>query len=271
MKYLFIIIIFAVILLLYMRIEASLLKKSRINFSTSSKGLKIAHLSDIHIDMLYISTQRLISSLKQINPDIIIMSGDYINKEKDIPKFICLLKQISNFYPVYLSLGNHDHKALMHNSKRIASFINIMQETSATVLLNSNVRLVKNGTTYNIIGIDDLKHGKPDLKKAFHGILPPFKSSCLNVAFSHNPDMVLSLPQEKVDYFLCGHFHGGQIWMPFNLEFRMMRKEKLCNMGYRRGLHKLNGINMYISRGLGNVLFPFRFFSVPEIAIIQLP
>ncbi|MHB8066139.1 MAG: metallophosphoesterase [Ruminiclostridium sp.] len=247
------------------------MNKSVINFSTSPKGLKISHLSDIHINKLYISSRRLISSLKQTNPDIVIMSGDYIETQKNIPKFIALLKEITNLYPVYLSLGNHDHKALKHNKKNIASFINIIEETGATVLLNSRITINKNNKFYNIIGIDDLKHGKPDLKQAFHGILPSFNSDYINIAFSHNPDMVLSLPKDKVDYFLCGHFHGGQIWMPFNLEFRIMREEKLCKMGYRRGLHKINGISIYINRGLGNVIFPFRFFSIPEIAVIQLP
>jgi predicted MPP superfamily phosphohydrolase len=116
-----------------------------------------------------------------------------------------------------------------------------------------------------------LRHGNPDIKKAFESILPSVQSNCINIAFSHNPDLTLSLPKGQVDYFLCGHFHGGQIWMPFNLEFRLMRSEKLCRMGYRRGFHKINGINIYINRGLGNVVFPFRFFSVPEIAVLQLP
>jgi uncharacterized protein len=271
MVYLIIFISLVFILLLYMRIEVSILNKSIINFSTSSKGLKIAHISDIHISKLYISSQRLIASLKQINPDIIIMSGDYIETQKNIPKFIKLLNEITNLYPVYLSLGNHDHKALKHNKKNTASFINTVQEAGAIVLLNSNIRINKNNNFYHLIGIDDLKHGKPDLKKAFHGIVPSFNGGDINIAFSHNPDIALSLPKQKVDYFLCGHFHGGQIWMPFNLEFRIMRGEKLCKMGYRRGLHKLNGINIYINRGLGNVIFPFRFCSIPEIAVIQLP
>src|SRR5689334_8062700 len=117
MMYLIIIISLITILLFYMRIEVSFLKISLINFSTSSKGLKIAHLSDLHINKLYISSRRIIASLKQINPDIVIMSGDYIESQRNIPKFIKLLKEISNLYPVYLSLGNHDHKALNHNTK----------------------------------------------------------------------------------------------------------------------------------------------------------
>ena len=261
----------AAILLLYMRIEVLFLNESLINFSTSSKGLKIAHLSDLHVNKLYITSHRLLCSLKQNNPDIVIMSGDYIENQKEIPKFINLLKKITKNYTVYISLGNHDHEALKHNKMYMDSFISTIQETGATVLINSNIRVNKNNKSYNIIGIDDLKHGNPDIENAFHGIIPSLNSNCINIAFSHNPDMVLYLPKDKVDYFLCGHFHGGQIWMPFNIEFKLMRREKLSKMGCRRGLHKINGINIYINRGLGNVVFPLRFLSKPEIAVIQLP
>lgn len=272
MKYFLFIILLLVIILIYMRIEASILQKCFINFSSSPRGLKIVHLSDIHINKLYISNMRLINTIIRIHPDIIILSGDYIERLIDIPKFIKLLSEIASNYPVFLSLGNHDHLAFKKNNNlNKEDFIRHIQQTGANVLMNANTNIVKNGLTYNLIGIDDLKYGNPDLELAFKGILPFKNADCLNIAFSHNPDTVLSLPKEKVDYFLCGHFHGGQIWMPFNLEFKILRREKLCKMGYRRGLHKINGINIYINRGIGNVIFPFRFLSTPEIAIIQLP
>lgn len=271
MKYTVISITIIVILLVYMRLEASFLKRNMLNFSTNSKGLKLVHISDVHINMLYISSYRILSVLNRIQPDIVIMTGDYIEKKKNIPKFIRFLKEFTSEYTVILTLGNHDHKALNYNIKETEDFINAIEDAGATVLLNSSIRINKSDKLYNIIGIDDLKRGKPDVEKAFKDIVPSVKSGYINIALSHNPDMVLKLPKEKVDYFLCGHFHGGQIWMPFNLEFRLLRSEKLCRMGCRRGLHKINGINVYINRGIGNVIFPFRFFSVPEIAVMQFP
>lgn len=266
------IILIAIILtLIYMRFETTFLARSVLNFSTNTKGLRIVHLSDIHINKFYVSEQKLLTYLRQADPDIIIMSGDYIETVKDIPKFINFLEAISNNFPVYLTLGNHDHKALHYDKKTIADFVKAVEATGATVLINSSIRIAKEDITYNLIGIDDLKHGNPDNKKAFKEIKPSFDSGIINIIFSHNPDIIFALPRYKVDYFFCGHFHGGQIWMPFNLEFRLMRKEKLSKMGYYRGLHKVNGINIYINRGMGNVIFPFRFFSTPEMAIIQLP
>lgn len=257
--------------LAYMHFETTLLKKSSITFSKSSKGLKIVHLSDIHINKLYISADKIVKSIAEIKPDIILLSGDYIEKEKNIPEFIKFLCPIAASYPVYLTLGNHDHKALKYNIEKISSFINLIYKTGAAVLLNESIRIEKNNTHYNIIGIDDLKHGNPDINRAFKDIVPSIDSDCINIVFSHNPDIVLSLPPEKVDYLFCGHFHGGQIWMPFHLEFKLMRKENLSKMGYYRGLHKIRGINIYINRGLGNVVFPFRLLSRPEIAGIQMP
>ncbi len=260
----------AVLLLIYMIFETTLLKKNYINFSKSSKGLKIAQLSDLHVNHLHIGKKKLASALRDVNPDIVVITGDYIETTNDIPKALDLIKTLADDFPVYLTLGNHDHKALLNIKNGVESFINQLNQTGAIVLNNECKSIYKNNTTYNIVGIDDLKRGKPDLDKAFRNIDSSSRDS-INIVFSHNPDMLLELPKEEADYFLCGHFHGGQIWMPFHLEFRILRREQLCKKGYRRGLHKINGIVVYINRGLGNVLFPLRFLSVPEIAVIQLP
>ncbi|WP_024833650.1 metallophosphoesterase [Ruminiclostridium josui] len=259
-----------ILLLVYMLFETILIKKNYINFSKSSKGLKIAHLSDLHVNHIHISNKRIVNALKEINPDVVLISGDYIETENDIPKALDLIKAIADIFPVYLTLGNHDHKAHLNKKDGVQGFIVQLEETGALVLNNSSTSILKNNTTYNIVGIDDLKRGKPDLAKAFANI-DSSTHNRINIVFSHNPDTVLTLSKDQADYFLCGHFHGGQIWMPFHLEFKILRKEQLCRMGYRRGLHKINGIVVYINRGLGNVLIPLRFFSVPEIAVIQLP
>jgi hypothetical protein len=58
--------------------------------------------------------------------------------------------------------------------------------------------------------------------------------------------------------------------MPFGLEFRLFRKEPLGRTGIRRGLHMVNGIPLYLTRGIGNVIFPLRLGARPEITIIDL-
>jgi predicted MPP superfamily phosphohydrolase len=41
-------------------------------------------------------------------------------------------------------------------------------------------------------------------------------------------------------------------------------------MNVIRGLNDVEGHKIYINRGVGNVLFPLRFCSLPEIAFIEI-
>ena len=263
------------LILIYMYIEAGWLKVSRIDFTKSRKGLKVLHISDVHINMLRISTKKVKEIIKQENPDIILMTGDYIEKPIQTSVFLDFLQKIKQSNKTYICLGNHDYKAYKGKNdgkdkgrnEGLEIFIREIRNLHVEVLINSSVNIQKNSFNYNLIGIDDLREGNPDIKKAVEGCCP----AATNIAFSHNPDLVLQLSRKHANYFFCGHFHGGQIWMPFGLEFILLRKDKLCYMGIKRGLHKINGINVYINRGLGNVEVPLRFFSRPEISIYNIP
>jgi len=266
MYYLFSLLVLIMAVLLYMMYEARNVKVERIEFTLSKKGLKIIQLSDIHVKFLRVPAATIKSIIDKEKPDIIIMTGDYIEKPLHIEKFLGFLAQISGNIPVFLCLGNHDYRAF--KTKKAEFFIKALEENGITVLVNRTVGFKKGNIIYNITGIDDLSEGKPDINKALESAS---KEAFVTIAISHNPDIVFDIPKGKVDYLFCGHFHGGQIWMPFHLEFRMLRDEKLCKMNITRGLHKVNGINLYINRGLGNVCVPLRFLSKPEITVFHLP
>ena len=264
MIYIYLILI-TVIFILYMRFEAGRVKVESVKFTLNTKGLKIIQISDVHMKYLKISPQKIKSIICAEKPDIIIMTGDYIDNINQVDKFIRFLNIIKSDAVIYLCMGNHDYKAF---NTEIDDFISALEDIGVIVLHNKAICIQKNSRKYNLIGIDDLNAGNPDIEKALSFC---DKDANINIAFSHNPDIILKIPKGKVDYLLSGHFHGGQIWMPFNLEYKLLRKEKLCKMGITRGLHRLNGINSYINRGLGNVCFPLRFLSRPEVTVFYMP
>lgn len=254
-------------LYIYMNIEARWLKVERLDFSHKNTGLKIIHLTDLHVYLTRISAAKIRRVINSEKPDLILISGDYINIPLHASKFLDYLSTISKGYRTIICLGNHDLRAFSDNPLGLSNFISEIEALQVEVLVNENVVVEKDGKKYNIIGIDDLRNGHPDIEKATAGCIPDSP----RIAITHNPDLSLKIPGKSVDYIFCGHFHGGQIWMPFNLEFFLLRKEQLCRMGIKRGLKRINDMNVYINRGTGNAVVPLRFLSRPEILVCTIP
>lgn len=94
------------------------------------------------------------------------------------------------------------------------------------------------------------------------------------ILLSHNPDFIEEINTDKVDLMLSGHTHGGQVTI-FGLYAPIMPsawKPHLKNTGqkYRYGWKELNGVQLYVTTGVGMGKFPFRFFAPPEIVEITL-
>lgn len=258
------------LIFIYMHIETRLLSIKNINLhnlqSTKNiKPIKIMQISDVHICKMYISTKKIKKAIKNSNPDIIIFTGDYFESSSQISDFLNFLDEIIFNETVFLGLGNHDHSVLK-NKFSIDSFKKDLASRNIELLINKTETISLHNRVLNITGIADITQN-PDVETIFENFN---KISEFSLVFSHNPDMLLQLPPDNVDLFISGHFHGGQIWMPFDFEFKLLRKEKVIDLGFKRGFHTYKGMNLYINKGIGNVMFPFRLFSVPEITVFHI-
>lgn len=256
-----------VILYLYMSFETTWLKVERLDFSSDGKGLRIMHLTDLHVNMTSIPAKKIREVVDTEKPDVILVTGDYIDKPIHAADFLKYLHTFCKGYRTIICLGNHEIRAFKTNTAGLENFISEIEALQVEVLRNKTVIVEKAGKKYNIIGINDLRQGSPDIEKAMIGCIP----GAPKIAITHNPDLALSIPGKIVDYMFAGHFHGGQIWMPFYLEFLILRDDQLCKMGIYRGLKRINDIKVYMNRGLGNGVVPLRFLSRPEILICTIP
>jgi|LFRM01.2.fsa_nt_gb predicted MPP superfamily phosphohydrolase len=268
MKYLIAFAALVILLLAYMFIQAMSYKTRHYELSGGAE-FRFLHITDIHIGLLFISSSRIKNTIEETKPDFILISGDFLDRPKHIKKLEKWLKGIECGIPTYAVLGNHDHQCFKKYPNFKNEFMQLMKRLNIQILVNETVVLNdrNNSAALALVGLDDCKSGVLFDKQIFEGLKNRYK---FVLAFSHNPDAVLHVPEGSVSLFIAGHFHGGQIWLPFKLEYMLLRKDKVSRMGHIKGLTYIRNNRVYISRGLGTVLVPFRFFSVPEVTVFNI-
>jgi len=235
-------------------------------------GFRIAQLSDIHLDD-YTEPFLLRDAVKQINrmnPDAVFLTGDFVTHGL-VPKrfelgtaWQCanLLNQIQcpNRYGV---LGNHD---VVVGSQEVTK---ALTANSITMLVNEYVPIERGGARFWLAGLDDPVAGLPNPEKTIPESIRNIPDEPI-VLLSHAPDYaddLLKLPSGKaVSLMLAGHSHGGQIRLPW------IGPLNLPEMGrkYVEGWFRLQNLQLYVNRGLGTVVVPFRFDCPPEITLLTL-
>ncbi len=269
------------------------------------KEFKILHFSDLHIgkrtSVYFLNKlQRKISAFQ---PDLIVFTGDFLcnaqfgNKEK----LLSFLKNIQAPYGCYAVLGNHDYAQTVYindqgdydkNEKEGLSLIykglsrlfstkkfnkkvtlsaqqiplnrellDFLKQTPFQLLHNQTVQIKVKDSFLNITGLGEYTLGRCLPEEAFKNYRPDFPG----ISLLHNPDGFFLLKSYPSDIVLCGHTHGGQIYLPW-----IWKKFTLLeNRHLRHGLFYLHQKWLYVSRGVGSIM-PFRWFSLPELVQIKL-
>ncbi len=172
-----------------------------------------------------------------------------------------LIKIIGNKIPVYYVTGNHESRVREYNeleSKLI--------ENGVTVLKNESVKIEKDSSFINVIGVDDPSFGMS--AKDIFDTVSELKTDGYDVLLSHRPELFETYCESGAELVLCGHAHGGQVRIPF------IGGIVAPNQGlfpeYTAGSYKSGSTEMIVSRGLGNSIIPLRVNNPPELVVITL-
>lgn len=231
--------------------------------NADASSLHVLHLSDMHIENISISPKQLYEILKDEKIDLIALTGDFLDRERTIPKlipYLQVLRKLNAKHGIYAVFGNHDY---ILQKEAFDQLRNVFRDLGCKTLQNENTAITVNGARLNIIGIDDHCTKRSDLKKSYKGIAEGF-----NLVLTHDPNVVLDMEAYDFDYLLSGHFHGGQICWP--KPYHLATMGELVRMNIIKGLHFCHGKPFYISEGLGQTLFNIRVGSRPEITIHHL-
>ncbi|MBL7769752.1 MAG: metallophosphoesterase [Flavipsychrobacter sp.] len=250
------------------------------NLPAAFKGLRILQISDIHSGSFTdpIAVQKGVDRIQQLNPDIILFTGDLVNdRAVEMEPYKEIFSQLKAPLGVYSVLGNHDYgdyfqwESRAAKEKNLADLIQLHADMGWRLLMNEHVVLEREGEKIALIGIENWgakanfpKYG--NLSNAYKGAAEyPFK-----ILMSHDPshwDAEVRQTYPDIDLTLSGHTHGMQFgvelpgfkWSPVQYIYKQWA-----------GLYETERQKLYVNRGFGFIGYPGRVGILPEITILEL-
>ena len=233
-------------------------------------GYRIAHISDLHNAEMGKDNEKLLSMLREAEPDIIAITGDLIDsRDTNIEIALHFAKEAVKIAPCYYVTGNHEARVSEYNDLKEG-----LNELGVIVLEDEKVEIEQYGEKIVLLGVDDPSfqtdylHG--DSVTVMRGNLQELKNEeyAYRVLLSHRPELFETYVESGVDLVLSGHAHGGQFRLPF--VGGLVAPNQGLFPKYETGLYTCNSTNMLVSRGIGNSIIPFRFNNRPEVILIEL-
>jgi predicted MPP superfamily phosphohydrolase len=225
----------------------------------SFHGFTILHLSDLHIECFVDTGEKLSRLLEDLSYDLCVITGDFRLKsngsyDRCLDLMHRLVQSISCPYGIIGIPGNHD----------FIEMVPALEQSGIRMLVNEHIRVGDEKGSIVFAGIDDPHfYGTDDMDKALKGI----GESDFVILLAHTPELYRKAKKCGVDYYLCGHTHGGQICLPGGIPIIINTHTP---MKYTSGPWEYHGMKGYTSRGTGSAGLPARFFCPPEVTVHRL-
>ena len=251
-------------------VNTVIISSSRIPAAFS--GFGIAQVSDLHNAEFGENNAKLLKLLSESKPDIIVITGDFIDaSHTDVGIALGFAQESVKIAPTYFVTGNHEASSPQYDTLKSG-----LEAAGVIVLEDEAVSLERNGGSIALMGLAD-----PDftVKGDMFGEVPAMVSTKLEnlndgegggytILLSHRPELFETYVGSGIDLVFAGHAHGGQFRLPF------IGGVVAPNQGlfpeYDAGLYTDGSTNMVVSRGIGNSIIPLRFNNRPEIVLVEL-
>ena len=226
--------------------------------------VRIVQLSDIHVERTTKRERELPALVNGLEPDMIVMTGDYLNKSYvNVPAanngFKELIRQLEAPLGIYAVNGNVEPP--LRN-------LELLEGLDVHVLHNEIVYMPELSEQFVLVGLSFEEHGGDDQRLT--ALMQKVKEEDFSLLLYHKPDLAYVANDLGVDFYLCGHTHGGQVRLPF---YGAIYTNARFGKTFEMGLYQLSHTTMFITRGLGftgGSAPRIRFLAPPEIVVIDL-
>lgn len=225
-------------------------------------GYRIAVISDLHYGKLTpdIWVRSVFQKVNDLKPDLIIGLGDYVLKTKSA-------KDLYTIWPLLLTLKAKDAEFFINGNHESWADENMSLELldKSGKSIRNSFKIIEKGKARIVIGgTGDLWTDEVNIDKT----LKDSPESLFTIIATHNPDVADSKHFRKINLYLAGHTHGGQVRIPF---FNLAPILPVTNKDYDAGFKMNNaGEKLFISSGIGWSIIPLRFNCRAEVPIITL-
>ena len=239
---------------------------------------KIIFLSDLHNRMYGEENERLLESIRNQHPDLILIGGDMLVRKDGnfYDKTVHFLAKLPGICPVYCANGNHEQKLKElpdkyeqsyeeYKKALTASGIHMLENASETVKLDE-VPVKLSGLeiplgAYARFGKKDLPLKEITDRIGEHG-------DDYQILLAHHPGYMKEYLAYGADLILGGHYHGCLVQLPgiggvISTNFTLFPK-------YSGGIYQEGEQTAVVSRGLGTHSVPLRLWNWPELIVLEL-
>ena len=233
-------------------------------------GFRIAQVSDLHNKDFGEGYGQLLTLLSQINPDIIVVTGDLIDsRQTDLDVALEFAWQAGKIARVYYVSGNHEARVPEYEDLKTG-----LVKAGVVILENQKVQITREGESITLMGIDDPSFQEDYLFGDSESVARQAITDLQNesdgytILLSHRPELFDLYVDTEMDLVFSGHAHGGQFRLPF--VGGLVAPNQGFFPKYDAGLFSEGSTNMIVSRGVGNSIIPIRFNNRPEIIVATL-
>ena len=232
--------------------------------------LRVAFASDLHLGPTtpHEVLDAAFAHLSASRADVLALGGDYVflgATTDRVRELQARVKSVPATVKVAV-LGNHDFWA------RPERLEDGLTEAGVRVLVNQSVRLPPPHDDVALLGLDDplTSHRIEEriaLQEAVDAALARVADAPVKIALCHSPDGYPAVKGRGVQLLLAGHTHGGHIALP---GYRPLWMPSPHGRLWPFGRHEVEGLTVFVSRGVGGSLVPMRTYAPPDVAVFTI-
>jgi uncharacterized protein len=239
------------------------------NLPLALEGFSIAQISDIHVGPT-IKThylQRIVNRVNGLGADMVAITGDLVDGPVEtLGVHIQPLRSLQSRYGTFFVTGNHEYYSGAHRwiDKLRAMGINVLMNEHVVIehatdsqAGDSATVVVAGVTDFSAHQFDETHRSDPQAALVDAPVMAHVK-----LLLAHQPRSAPAAAQAGFDLQLSGHTHGGQFW-PWGYFVKFQQP-------FTAGLHRLQAMWVYTSRGTGYWGPPKRFGAPSEITLLRL-